>query len=238
MLEIRGLVLRNENQGQRIKDFRAERLGRILAGETPHPIAEAPVLVAHLVPTQAALEIAQINPAIYAQQRYLPLFGHTSNLARMNVDGALSLSQATPSGEIPGYSQFFRSGFFEATYVAPTFGGPQRVLQSTTIERSLITLLTEFRAELVHFGIDAEVAVMVSLLHADKLVLSTPPVPPTERNGREATFDRKVVLLPDVLTQGDSAADQALRPMFDLLWQSAGYTRSFSYDESGVRIAR
>lgn len=45
--------------------------------------------------------------------------------------------------------------------------------------------------------------------------------------------DRKVVALPDVLIQADVPAAEGLKPVFDLLRQSAGFLGSSNYDESG-----
>jgi hypothetical protein len=33
----------------------------------------------------------------------------------------------------------------------------------------------------------------------------------------------KTLVLPDVLTQGDIPAELAMKPVFDLVWQSAGF---------------
>lgn len=46
-------------------------------------------------------------------------------------------------------------------------------------------------------------------------------------------FDRSTLVLPDVLLSPKLAPESALKPMFDLVWQSAGMLRSFNYDERG-----
>jgi len=49
----------------------------------------------------------------------------------------------------------------------------------------------------------------------------------------QGRFDRKTLLLPDVLLAGDVASDQALRPVLDLVWQSAGMWWSANYNANG-----
>lgn len=46
-------------------------------------------------------------------------------------------------------------------------------------------------------------------------------------------FDRKTLVLPDVLLPADLSAEQALKPVLDLVWQSAGMERSANYNAAG-----
>lgn len=39
-------------------------------------------------------------------------------------------------------------------------------------------------------------------------------------------FDRKTLVLPEVLLPADLSPEQALKPVFDLVWKSAGMERS------------
>jgi hypothetical protein len=89
--EIRGLFLRSEQQAQRVRDFRTERLGKIMAGEAPHRLVPGPLVVVHLVPTQAALGLVQVDPVAYVQDRTLPALGTRVPGARLNLDGALGV---------------------------------------------------------------------------------------------------------------------------------------------------
>ena len=123
--EIRGLFLRSENQAQRVRDCRTERLGKLLTGEAPHRLIDGPLLVVHVIPTQAALGLVQIDPVLYATERRLPVLGSSAGLSRLNVDGALAVHNPNPQGT-QGYSQFFRNGFFESVYVLPRRGGSIR----------------------------------------------------------------------------------------------------------------
>lgn len=230
--EIRGLFLRSESQGQRVRDFRTERLGRILSGEAFYRLVEGPLLVAHLVPVQSMVGLVQIDPVTYAQQRHVPLIGATAGWARINIDGALAIRNPDAGGT-HGYSQLFRNGALEATKVYPRRPGEQFAnLPSTAYEQHIIELLRSFRAELVHHGIEAGCTVMLSLLQADKFKLGV-------RQGleffdeRQTLFDRSTVLVPDILADAAQSPEHALKPAFDLLWQAAGFERSRNFDAAG-----
>lgn len=232
--EIRSLFLRTENQTQKVNDFRTERLGKILSGESPQRLVDGPILVAHFVPTQAALGLVQIDPVTYTQQRALPVIGTHGSLARLNLDGALAVRNETPQGATHGYSQFFRNGFFESTYVLAGGSAQSRVvLPSLTYEQYLISLLDGFRGELERLNIKRECAVMVSLLRADEVKLGVRGDWGFEDH-HQTLFDRRVLVLPDILALDDVTPEQAMKPAFDMLWQAAGFTGSRNYNASGA----
>ena len=76
---------------------------------------------------------------------------------------------------------------------------------------------------------------MLSLVGAEGYQLSyTEPnlgyMPP----GVERRIDRDVLLLPEVIVE-DFEADprEYMRPVFDAVWNAAGWPRSMNYDEEG-----
>lgn len=230
--ELRSLVLRTENQAQRVRDFRTERLGKILSGDVPVRMVINPVLVVHLIPTQAALGLVQVDPIPYVRNRGLPVIATSTELARINVDGALAIRNETKTGHTHGYSLFFRNGYFESTYSISHYGEGRAVLASTSFEKYLIKHLRLFREELDHLGINLECSVMISILGADEVQLGV-----VDKWGQlephHTLFDRKTIVLPDVLVPADATPEQGLKPAFDLVWQAAGFEGSWNYTDAG-----
>jgi hypothetical protein len=229
--EVRGLFLRSDHQAQRVRDFRTERLGKILAGEAPHRLVPGALLVAHFVPTQAALGLAQVDPIPYMHARRLPVLSTTIPGARVNADGALVVRNAGPAGT-HGYSQLFRNAYFETVKVLTHAPDARAPLGSLAYEREFIALLGRLRDEYQHLGIGLEMTCMVSILDADHVELGL------ERmrwmlDDHQGYFDRRTLVLPDVLLPAELAPEQALRPVFDLVWQSAGMERSANYNAAG-----
>jgi hypothetical protein len=230
--EIRGLFLRSESQAQRVRDFRSDRLGKILSGEAPHPLVPGPLLVVHLVPTQAALGLVQVDPVPYSNTRTLPVLGTTAGLSRFNLDGALCVRNPRPEGT-HGYSQLFRNGFFESTYVLSNRNETGRArLASLSYEEHLIALLRAFRVELTYLGVELELSVMLSILGADHVQLGV-TADHDFLEAHQTLFDRKTVVLPDVLAPSSVEPELALKPVFDLVWQAAGFPRSRNYNAAG-----
>lgn len=233
--EIRGLMLRSESQAKAVRDFRTERLGRLLAGEGPVKLVDAPLVVVHFIPAQAALGSVLVDPASYYNQRLLPLLGSTGGQPRISLDGYLTVAVWKQVGA-DEYALLFRNGFFEATIALTNKTDSGRVwLTSGAFERNLIQLLTGFRAELQRLDVALDTTVMLSVLRAREVRLGV-------RNSssyledHQAMFDRHVVALPDVLAKGTDAPDLALKPVFDLLWQAAGSEGSQHYAENGTRL--
>jgi hypothetical protein len=230
--EIRGLFLRSEQQAQRVRDFRTERLGKIMAGEAPHRLVPGPLVVVHLVPTQAALGLVQVDPVAYVQDRTLPALGTRVPGARLNLDGALGVRNPGAAGT-HGYSQLFRNGFFETVKSLSNGDRPGAAsLGSIAYERDLITLLRSFRLELDHLGVGNEMTCMFSLTEANTVELGLDRLN-LGLDANQGCFDRKTLVLPDVLLSADLEPAQALRPVFDLVWQSAGMERSANYNARG-----
>jgi hypothetical protein len=229
--EIRSAFLRSESQAERIRLFRAERIGRILAEQTPVPLVRGAITVLHVVPLQLADTISPVDPVTYLRETRLPVVSASGSSFKVNLDGALCHSRSE-AGSV-AYTQLFRDGRVEAVRVFSRRTEQGRYnIPSTAYERELIDFYGLMEAELARLGLGPPVALLFSLLRvADaELGLNRSVTFYAEDDGR---FDRDVVLLPDVVVTERAQADAALRPIFDLVWQSAGIACSPHYDAEG-----
>ena len=91
--EIRGSFLRSQSASRYITEFQAERLGRILAGETPLPLPEGPLVAMHLLPLTAVegtrFDVRQLS----TRPDLLPLLGSGVNGIRVNFDGVVAFDR-------------------------------------------------------------------------------------------------------------------------------------------------
>lgn len=232
--EVRALFLRSDTQAQRMRDFRAERLAKISTGQTPVTLDAAPKLVIHVIPTQAALGQAYIDPTRYTKgQQRLPVIGTLpASPVNLNLDGAFAPIVA--SGKPPGYTQQFRQGYFEAVWkLAPSGKEPTSVLPGVAYESYVNNFLGSVRGELSRLDLSQDLAVFMSLLDADQAVLSGPGEFGISGSYSIKGFDRKDILLPDVLIDASSTIGRAMRPAYDLMYQAAGYEGSPNYGDDG-----
>lgn len=236
--EIRSLFLRSESQAQRVRDFRTDRLGKLLSGQAPERLVPGAVQVLHLIPTQAGLGLMSVDPVPYMNHHILPVLGRAGSNPRLNIDGALAVRTVHEQGT-HGYSQFFRNGFFEAVHVDAWGGQEQRAsLGSIYYEQNIITLVDRFRQELTRLGYTPEMTAMLSILGADRTDLGVDERRFGWHDGQLGKFDRTTLVIPDVLLPSEQPTEQALRPLFDQVWQAAGFLRSFNYDDQGNWKAR
>jgi hypothetical protein len=228
--EIRGLFLRSENHAQRIRDFRTERLGKILINDLPCKLAEGGVLVLHVVPLQSALGQIRINPAQYGPLRHLPVIGTAAAYNIINLDGLLSVRHPN-NAEIHGYTQLFRNGVFESTYVlARRELGVKANLPCEAYESHIIKHLNAIKGELEFLGISGEVSILLSVLRANAVKLGTGP---GFLDGPSGDFDRNELVLPDIVIDPKGNLGKELRPVFDYVWQCAGFDESKNFDNAG-----
>lgn len=73
---------------------------------------------------------------------------------------------------------------------------------------------------------------MMSVLDADSVELAFNRFNWNVDN-TQGRFDRKTVVLPDVLVPADIPSCRTLKPMFDLVWQAAGMHGSINFDAAG-----
>lgn len=231
--EIRALFLRTESQAQKVRDFRTERLGRVLTGNTPSPLMPGPMLVLHVVPVQAAMGLVQLDPLPYQmRKRALPFVGQGGAATiRLNLDGAVGAVH--PDAERNGaYVQMFRTGYAELAWVLQQYEGRKRPsLPSVAYENYTIEFVNSVRAELKKLGYSTAVSVMLSILKADQVDFT-----PDDRSGFQISgpgFDRDTFVLPDVLIEDEVTTSRGMRPVFDLVWQCAGFQFSLNYDDDG-----
>jgi hypothetical protein len=231
--ELRGLFLRSESHAQRVRDFRTDRLAKVLTGETPYKLAAGPVLVLHLVPLQAVLGRVDVDPVQYlGLRRGIPVVAARSGAVDtlVNLDGAAGTRNLLENGT-NGYTLLFRNGFVETTWVLNSSSPTDRaLLPGGAFEDYVAQFVTAAGAELAHWGAAGQVIAMLSITIANDVTLDIQ----REYAGTErGKFDRRVLTIPDIELAGEGRVHDELKPLFDLVWQSAGFHGSPHYDDSG-----
>ena len=155
--------------------------------------------------------------------------GHGLN-SRINLDGVVTHRVVTERGS-GAYTQIFRNGFVESVRVFQNNSdNGNLVLPSTAYEREIIDYLRELKRTFLALDIAGPIILLYSLLNVKgaRLVVAN-SIWMYEGTG---IFYRNQILLPDVLIEDITADEGAvLKPLFDLVWNSAGYKESLNYDQ-------
>lgn len=229
--EIRSAFASGEELAHRVRRFRDDRVGRIVAGEVPLHMEPRPKTVQHIVPVSAFEPAAQIDPQLVEakQGQLAPINPHAFS-GRYNLDGFATYAPDGKGGTY-SYVQVFRNGALEAveTDSMARPDGPSLLIPAKW-EEYMVGGVERYSRALKELGATLPFFVMISFVEAMNLQVY---VEGAFRAGARS-LDREVIFLPDVTLDHDDVDFPAtLRPVFDSVWQATGLPRSANYDSSG-----
>jgi hypothetical protein len=234
--EIRSAFALSESLPERVRRFRDERLARIVADELPVPLPPKHIrFVLHVLPVTGLDLTARIDitPGVQNPHKLRPLMSSSGFDFRFNLDGYLTFVPFSGSSVSYTYTQLFRNGAIEAVE-----GGACEIPDkpSTSIcfgcyERYLIDGLEGFLKLQQELELQPPLFVLLALIGVKGRRLTT-------EHGRvwmrPHAIDHDLLVLPDVLVEDYAqSAAAVLRPIFDAVWQSAGWPCSPNYNNNG-----
>ena len=112
---------------------------------------------------------------------------------------------------------------------SPDFVGS---LACVNYEQEIINAVKSYLQGFKNLGINSPISVSFSLLNSMGVLLHVGVGASLRR--QPATLDRQVANFPDVLLpDSDVEASEAIKPLFDSVWNAFGYPRSMNYDDQG-----
>ena len=231
--ELRQAFLASSAAADRIRDFRTNRLAKILSGETPVPLGGKARLVLHLVPLEAYVAQKQVDALRYYNDfTALEPMAASGWSRRINLDGVATYTKL--GTENVGYTQLFRNGTIESVdgvVLSHEWQG-QRLVPSAAYEDRLVRFVPKYLQVQKTLGLSPPVYIFVSLLgiKGHRLGVTESASDFEERY----PFDTDSLLLPEAVVS-DFSDDIAvlLRPLFDMVWNAAGYPASRNFDNDG-----
>lgn len=233
--ELRRLFIQSESLAERLREFRRDRLALIEAGESPLTTQEPAKIVLHLIPLQSfspgiLLDLVDLEESLPS----LALISGFSGYSRHNFEGLLYYAVIRDTGLTASYSQILRNGCIEA---ADTFllshRDNKRYIPSQAFETKIAKALGDYLKVMRLLGVQPPIYIALSFLNVSGYYMA---VSNTIDPLRVPLIDRRELLLPEVAIEdleGDLYA--ILRPLFDMVWNAAGWPRSMNYDEAGNR---
>jgi hypothetical protein len=231
--ELRGAFEFSASARERISGIRAARLGAISAGETPVPVEATGKTVLHIIPLNSLDPGFSVDPNDIARRSNLlrPIASPGGNW-RYSLEGFLTFNNLYQQATAMCYSLVMRDGVLEALdsgLLSPyhdTLSVP-----SGAYEHKILEVLPGYLELLQSVGVTAPVTILLSLIDVHGYIMAYDHF--MFRQPR-SPLGRNEVLLPGVtLSDFDLPIEQAVRPIFDALWNTFGFERSFNYDEHG-----
>jgi hypothetical protein len=208
----------------RIRRWRDERLGRILADETPIRLASSERIVVHLVPMESFVDTWRFDIArLEGRTEDLPPLGYRDSDPRVNLDGLLTFHTNARSGTL-AYAQAFRSGRIEAVN-AGMFEDDcnARSFLCERYESDVARATTSYLDALRSLRIEPPIVFLLSIVGAKGAFMR---VSAPRYAGEQRAIDRDVLLAPDALIEDyDCDLHRVLRPTFDAVWNACGMVR-------------
>lgn len=239
--ELRTAFLLSETIAERIRNFRIERLGAVVANELPVKMSAEAKVILHFIPFSAFSPYGSREfhiPTIEEYQEVAPLKSayHKGTTHRLNFDGFLACSPPEKGGNSIVYSQLFRNGIIE-TIESSLIRDEHRPVHAQNnisiglIEKNVIEALTRYLSYYNKHQIEPPFVVLLSLLGTKGM--TTPPSSVFNYDGGHP-IDKNELIIPEILIENlTQEIDVVMRPAFDSIWNAAGHERSLSYDETG-----
>lgn len=234
--ELRTAFLASESQADRIKQFRQNRLGLVVADETPVNLLSPARLVMHVVPLVSFLNTSRLDFGVQIYEvRSLAPIGRGGWNSRFNLDGFLNFSNCNVHSHTSyGYCQLFRDGTIEAVdsdIIRQDRDGGHFVAPYA-IENSVTKALGSYFKFYKAYEVRPPIAISLALLNCKgSLIEYMDRVFVDEYH----PIDRNTVMLPDLVVDDlDVDIRRVMKPAFDAIWNAGGFPRSLSYDDGGT----
>lgn len=218
------------NQSKQIRQWRDDRIGKIIGGCAPIPLESPNCLVLHVVPLESIMNEPRLDAAELAKQRInLIPFAGEGDYHRINLDGLLTYDPL-PDGECLAYAQLFGSGRIETvlTGISELRDG-SAYISLNSIEHELFDTIRRYMGILSALNVYPPILIALALCGVRGALPQTRrPIP------RRYAIDRDNVFCHDVVIDSDNSdLPQALKPLIDSMWNACGVPSSPNYNNAG-----
>ena len=222
----------------RMRSFHRERVETIQKDQSHVRLNNSTRLIVHLMPEQAmqapkSLSAADLKRAGQSIRPLGDMNGGGYKDSRFNADGFLVFSERDAA--VRYYTQLYRSGVYEGVMADVVFENKQqpKTLREGLCEEAILGAMTGYLPFAKTLALEPPFWIFAALVGCEganiRLNSTWPEFSPH-------TIDRAIVWLPETKIDAfDTDPVKHLRPMFDVLWNTAGMERSFNYDEQGNR---
>lgn len=223
--EMRSSFLATDTIQVRLNRFRQERVSQIQVDASRFILPTHVALVVHFLPmiSFASSFAADLRKVAKDTDLVAPL-NHYGYNSRFNFDGFISYTGPEP--ERSSYLQLFRNGALEVYDLIHTQDFP-----AGHVETLIVDNFSRFLRLLSSAECQPPLFCGITIINVADRALALPRHWLT--HGRKCKQD--VLFLPEIaLSELTDFSPITLRPAFDVLWNSFGLDRSYSFDDQGA----
>lgn len=226
-----------------IREFRKKRIFDLKANDGPVNLeSNENFLTVHIVPLSGIIDTNKLSnkQLLDLSEGRINLFKplYSSGYShRINLDGVYAYSGN--NGKTSSYTQIFRNGTiegFDCRMIAPRTAyedGDRKNVPMVAIENVLIKSIKENLDLLKILEIEPPYFIFITILGIEGYSIQLPSSY-ISRDTNQITENE--IHLPEVIINDfEEDVAKALKPVFDMVWNAAGFSRSYGYDENGDR---
>lgn len=233
--ELRSTFLASEAMSDKLKNFRLDRINRLISVSAPVTLTSPHLMVLHLLPVVSARPDIRFGTSDF--QKLIPLaqpqpIGSSSWGSSFNMDGLLVTSNSNEN--CSGYIQIFRNGFFESVESRTLRGNSEtgNHIPGIAWEQRIIEVFPTYVNALQVLNLPPPYVASLSLLNVRDYYMYVGPS--HFGGGAGGKIDRDHLLTDEVLIESVSEpAEKILRPLFDQIWNGCGWPQSINYNKEG-----
>jgi hypothetical protein len=110
----------------------------------------------------------------------------------------------------------------------------KHIIPIITCEQEMVNALQRFVSIQKKLGIEPPLLIMLTLLGVSGYTIPANPLRFPLHYLKPHPVDRNTLLIPEIVIDNfDFDAPQVMRPIFDAIWNAAGWPRSMGYDDKG-----
>ena len=235
--ELRTAFLQSSSLIEKIRNFRKERIFGIKAGETPIPISDSSAFMAiHILPLSSFSSPSYLDRDVVKaldEGRHASIFTPVSRGGgwshRINLDGVVAYCGGDPQKPTFTYTQLYRNGIIEGVESSISDSGAEKILPTYWIENKTMKYVTQMIKLITEFGFQPPFYVFLTLTSVEGFKVREP-----QRMISINKYSIKVkdLFLPEVVIEKlDYNTGKKFRPVFDMIWNAGGISRSLNFDE-------
>jgi len=205
-----------ESLNNKIKNFRIDRISKIISGEIPIAFSDYPKIVLHFIPLSSLATFKN-----YELNKYFS----------RNKDGFIAYHLFNEKmSDI--YIQIYRNGIIEYIegWTLMLYEGNKLIYSKSFIDE-IVTSSKRYLEVQKSINVDLPIILFMTLIGVkDYSLKDTERIFPTSHE--KPKIDRNELFFPDILIEDyDIDIKMVLKPWFDLLWNACGYERCFDYNK-------
>lgn len=220
-----------------IREFRKERIFNLKTNNGPVRLENVTnFLTLHIIPLSGIVDKNKLTSKQLLDLKehrleFRPLYASGWN-TRINLDGVCAYSMA--DGKTTSYTQVFRNGSiegFDSLMISPRFSDENdfKKIPMVAIERKLIEFINRKLILLKKLEIDPPYFIFITLIGINGCIIQSG----NWIIDQEEITENDIYLPEVIINDFEEDISKVLRPVFDMVWNASGSSRSYRYDENG-----